>query len=209
MPIIVFNMNKRGALKDVIMGKTERNLDFAEKLGLNVGLKERSGLSRRFQKQKTVENAMKEVVQNSSRPTFTSLKSLKEHLGKVRTGRANVSLLDGVMVDYYGTPTPIKQVANLSTPDARTIQVQAWEAGHPPAVEKAIIGGNLGLTPMNDGKLIRVPVPALNEERRKELVKQCKKMAEESQSDDPQPPPRSERDAEKAGKRQVDIAKTR
>jgi ribosome recycling factor len=71
-------------------------------------------------------------------------------------------------------------VANLSTPDARTIQVQAWEAGLLPQIEKAIINGNLGLTPMNDGKLIRVPVPALNEERRKDLVKQCKKMAEEA-----------------------------
>jgi len=123
---------------------------------------------------------MKEVVQKFEQTNVSSLKTLKEHLGKVRTGRANVSLLDGVMVDYYGTPTPIKQVANLSTPDARTIQVQAWEAGILPQVEKAIIGANLGLTPMNDGKLIRVPVPALNEERRKELVKQCKKMAEES-----------------------------
>lgn len=123
---------------------------------------------------------MKEVVQKFEQENTTSLKSLKEHLGKVRTGRANVSLLDGVMVDYYGTPTPIKQVANLSTPDARTIQVQAWEAGILPAVEKGIIAANIGLTPMNDGKLIRVPVPALNEERRKELVKQCKKMAEES-----------------------------
>ena len=122
---------------------------------------------------------MKEIVQKFEQTNVTSLKTLKEHLGKVRTGRANVALLDGVMVDYYGTPTPIKQVANLSTPDARTIQVQAWEAGILPSVEKAIIGANLGLTPMNDGKLIRVPVPALNEERRKELVKQCKKMAEE------------------------------
>ena len=123
---------------------------------------------------------MKEIIQKFEQTNATSLKSLKEHLGKVRTGRANIALLDGVMVDYYGTPTPIKQVANLSTPDARTIQVQAWEAGILPAVEKAIIAANLGLTPMNDGKLIRVPVPALNEERRKELVKQCKKMAEES-----------------------------
>ena len=114
---------------------------------------------------------MKEIIQKFEQTNATSLKSLKEHLGKVRTGRANIALLDGVMVDYYGTPTPIKQVANLSTPDARTIQVQAWEAGILPAVEKAIIAANLGLTPMNDGKLIRVPVPALNEERRKELTK--------------------------------------
>lgn len=123
---------------------------------------------------------MKEVVQKFEQENTASLKSLKEHLSKVRTGRATVALLDGVMVDYYGTPTPIKQVANLSTPDARTIQVQAWETGILPAVEKAIIAANLGLTPMNDGKLIRVPVPPLTEERRKDLVKQCKKMGEES-----------------------------
>lgn len=122
---------------------------------------------------------MKEIVQKFEQGNAASLKSLKEHLGKVRTGRASVALLDGVMVDYYGTPTPIKQVANLSTPDARTIQVQAWEANLLPAIEKAIIAANLGLTPMNDGKLIRVPVPALTEERRKDLVKQCKKMAED------------------------------
>jgi ribosome recycling factor len=84
-----------------------------------------------------------------------------------------------VVVDYYGTPTPLKQVANVSTPDARTIQVQSWEAALLPAIEKAIIGANLGMTPMNDGKLIRVPVPPLNEERRKDLVKQCKKMGED------------------------------
>lgn len=122
---------------------------------------------------------MKEIVQKFDQENATSLKSLKEQLGKVRTGRANVTQLDGVMVDYYGTPTPIKQVANLSTPDARTIQVQAWESSILGSIEKAIIGANLGLTPMNDGKLIRVPVPALTEERRKDLVKQCKKTGEE------------------------------
>lgn len=123
---------------------------------------------------------MKETIQSFEQANAGSLKSLKEQLSKVRTGRANVSLLDGVMVDYYGTPTPIKQVANLSTPDARTIQVQAWESAILGAVEKAIIAANLGLTPMNDGKLIRVPVPPLTEERRKDLVKQCKKMGEDA-----------------------------
>jgi ribosome recycling factor len=123
---------------------------------------------------------MKEVISKFELENAASIKSLKEHLGKVRTGRANVSMLDGVMVDYYGTPTPLKQVANLSTPDARTVQVQAWESSILGAIEKAIIGANLGLTPMNDGKMIRVPVPALTEERRKDLVKQSKKMGEDS-----------------------------
>lgn len=123
---------------------------------------------------------MKETIQKFEQTNQGAIKSLKEHLSKVRTGRASVALLDGVMVDYYGTPTPLKQVANLSTPDARTIQVQAWESTLLPAIEKAIIAANLGLTPMNDGKLVRVPVPPLTEERRKDLVKQCKKMGEES-----------------------------
>lgn len=123
---------------------------------------------------------MKDTIQKFEQTNQGAIKSLKEQLAKVRTGRATVALLDGVMVDYYGTPTPIKQVANLSTPDARTIQVQAWESSLLPAIEKAIIAANLGLTPMNDGKLVRVPVPSLTEERRKDLVKQCKKMGEES-----------------------------
>ncbi|MGE3260824.1 MAG: ribosome recycling factor [Bacteriovoracia bacterium] len=123
---------------------------------------------------------MKEVIQKFEQENSASIKSLKEHLGKIRTGRANVSLLDGVMVDYYGTPTPLKQVANLSTPDARTVQVQAWESSILGAIEKAIIGANTGLTPMNDGKIIRVPVPALTEERRKDLVKQAKKIGEDA-----------------------------
>ena len=123
---------------------------------------------------------MKDTILKFEQSNAAAVKSLKDHLSKVRTGRANISVMDGVMVDYYGTPTPIKQVANLSTPDARTIQVQAWESGILASIEKAIIGANLGLTPMNDGKLIRVPVPPLTEERRKDLVKQCKKMGEEA-----------------------------
>ena len=122
---------------------------------------------------------MKEIIQKFEQQNAGAIKSLKDHLIKVRTGRANVSLLDSVMVDYYGTPTPLKQVANLSTPDARTIQVQAWEGSMLAHIEKGIIAANLGLTPMNDGKMIRVPIPPLTEERRKDLVKQCKKMGEE------------------------------
>ncbi len=123
---------------------------------------------------------MKDIISKFEQANISSTKALKEHLIKVRTGRANISLLDGVMVDYYGTPTPLKQVANLSTPDARTIQVQAWETSLLAAIEKAIIGANIGLTPMNDGKLIRLPIPQLTEERRKDLVKQAKKVGEEA-----------------------------
>lgn len=123
---------------------------------------------------------MKQVMDKFEQAAQNSIKALKDHLSKVRTGRANIAILDGIMVDYYGTPTPLKQVANLSTPDARTIQIQAWESNLLPAIEKTIIGANLGFTPQNDGKVVRIPIPALTEERRKELVKQAKKMGEEA-----------------------------
>ena len=110
--------------------------------------------------------------------TSNAIKILKEQLSKVRTGRANVALLDGVTVDYYGTPTPLKQVANISTPEPRLISIQAWEKNLLPQIEKAIVVANLGLTPQNDGKLIRLPIPVLTEERRKELVKQVKRIGE-------------------------------
>ncbi|TRZ65892.1 ribosome recycling factor [bacterium] len=106
-----------------------------------------------------------------------------EHIGaefvKIRTGKASVGLLEGIKVDYYGTPTPVNQVGNLSTPDVHTITVQPWDKTVIPAIEKAILNSNLGLNPSNDGTVVRIPIPALNEERRKDLVKLIKKMAEE------------------------------
>lgn len=122
---------------------------------------------------------MEEVYELFDDGVANAVKAMKDQLAKVRTGRANVAILDGVVVDYYGNPTPLKQVANLSTPEARLIQVQAWEVNLLPAIEKAIIGANLGLTPQNDGKVIRLPIPALTEERRKDLVKQAKKIGED------------------------------
>jgi ribosome recycling factor len=104
---------------------------------------------------------------------------LKKELAKVRTGRANLALLDGVRVDYYGTPTPLNQVGNLSTPDPTLIQVQPWDAKLLGAIEKAIRQSDLDLNPQNDGKIIRIPVPPLTEERRKTLVKHAHKYAEE------------------------------
>ena len=109
-----------------------------------------------------------------------AIDSLKHQLTKVRTGRASASVLDGVSVDYYGTPTPIKQVGNISTPEARLLQIQPFDKTLIAAIEKAIFGANLGLTPSNDGNLIRVPFPALTEERRKEQVKDIKKYGEEA-----------------------------
>ncbi len=109
-----------------------------------------------------------------------AVKSLKREMAKVRTGRASVSLLDDVKVDYYGVPTPLSQVATLSVPEARLITVQPWEKNLIPDIEKAIFKADLGLTPSSDGQLIRLPVPALTEERRREMVKIIKRMAEES-----------------------------
>jgi ribosome recycling factor len=108
-----------------------------------------------------------------------SLRSLRIELQKVRTGRANPALLENVSVDYYGTPTPLRQLANLSAPDPRLIVVSPYDRGAIGDLERAIRTANLGFTPNNDGKIIRIPIPPLTEERRKDLVKQVKKMAEE------------------------------
>jgi len=106
-------------------------------------------------------------------------RSLKADLSKIRTGRASASLLDGVMVDYYGTPTALNQLANVTTPDPRLIVVSPYDKGSMTDIEKAIMKADLGLSPNNDGKVVRVPVPPLTEERRKELVKQVHRAAED------------------------------
>lgn len=109
-----------------------------------------------------------------------AIEALKRDFSSVRTGRASISLLDGIMMDYYGTPTPIQQVASLSVPEPRQIAIQPWEQKLIPEIEKAIMKSELGLTPMNDGKVIRVNIPTLTEERRKQLVKVVRKRAEEA-----------------------------
>jgi ribosome recycling factor len=108
-----------------------------------------------------------------------ALEHLKRDLAGMRTGRASVALLDGIKVDYYGNPTPLKQVANVAIPESRLITIQPWEQSMIRDIEKAIQMSDLGLTPSNDGKLIKVPLPPLTEERRKELIKICKKHAED------------------------------
>jgi ribosome recycling factor len=105
---------------------------------------------------------------------------LKSELGGLRAGRANPQLLDRIMVDYYGTPTPIQQLGNISTPEPRMLMISVWDNKAIPAVEKAIQKSDLGINPANDGKVIRLLFPELNEERRKELVKVVKKKGEES-----------------------------
>ena len=107
------------------------------------------------------------------------IQSFEKALSKVRTGRASLSLLDGIKVDYYGTPTPLNQVASLSIPESRTIQMAPWDVSVIGAIEKAIQKSELGLMPSNDGKIVRIAIPQLTEQRRKDLVKVVKKMAEE------------------------------
>ena len=104
---------------------------------------------------------------------------LKGELGRVRTGRASVALLDGLRVDYYGVPTPLSQVASLQVADARLIVIKPWEKSMVPAVEKAIQQSDLGLNPNSDGETIRLPVPPLTEDRRRDLVKMVKRLGEE------------------------------
>ena len=109
-----------------------------------------------------------------------SLANLEEEYGAIRAGRANPRILDRIQVDYYGTPTSLLGVANISVPEARMIQIQPWDAGLIKDIEKAILASDLGLTPANDGKVIRLVFPELTEERRKELVKDVKKKGEEA-----------------------------
>lgn len=109
-----------------------------------------------------------------------AINSLKKDLASIRTGRASLAILDGIFVDYYGTLTPLSQVATLGIPDSRQIAIQPWEQKIIPAIEKAILKSDLGLTPINDGRLIRINIPPLTEERRKQLVKVVKKKAEET-----------------------------
>lgn len=121
----------------------------------------------------------KEVLDGLHEKMTKTLSNLKGELVKVRTGRATPALLDGVRVDYYGSEMPISQVASVSCPEPRLIQIQPWEQGMLQAIERAILIADLGLNPQNDGKVIRVPLPMLTEERRKELVKFIKKLGEE------------------------------
>jgi ribosome recycling factor len=105
---------------------------------------------------------------------------LESELGKIRAGKANPQMFDGLVVDYYGAPMPINQVANISVMDARTLSIQPWEKNMVQPIEKAIIAANMGVTPQNDGALIRIFLPPLTEERRKELVKRCQGEGENS-----------------------------
>ncbi len=109
-----------------------------------------------------------------------AVETLESEYKRLRTGRASISLVDGIKVDYYGSPTPLSQLATLTIPDSRTIMIQPWDTSVVGEIEKAILKSELGLTPMNDGKAIRISIPPLTSERRRDLVKVVKKKAEES-----------------------------
>jgi ribosome recycling factor len=123
---------------------------------------------------------MQALVKDLEARMIRAIDTLGRELASVRTGRASAALLDAVRVDYYGNPTPVIQMATVSVADAKTLVIQPWEAGQLGAVEKAILKSDLGLTPVNDGKVLRLTLPALTEERRKQLAKTVHKQAEEA-----------------------------
>lgn len=122
-----------------------------------------------------------EMILDETRDSMNkSIKHLERELLKIRAGRANPSMLEGVMVDYYGSQTPLSQVANINTPDARTLSVQPWEKNLIPDIEKAILNSDLGLNPGNNGDMVILNIPPLTEERRKDLVKRARSEAEDA-----------------------------
>ena len=122
---------------------------------------------------------IEDFINDATQRMDKSVEATQEHFNSVRTGRAAPALLDRITIDYYGTPTPLNNMATISAPEARLLSIQPYDASQIKAIEKAIQESDLGLTPSNDGKLIRLPIPALTEERRKELVKVVRRYAEE------------------------------
>lgn len=122
--------------------------------------------------------AVKPQIDAATAGMDKAIAHLEAELAKIRAGKASAQMLDGIYVDYYGNNTPLNQVANINTPDARTLAIQPWEKQMLGPIEKAIFGSNIGLTPMNDGQMIRINIPPLTEERRLNLVKQAKSEAE-------------------------------
>src|SRR5579883_3378280 len=155
LPIIVFNLNVPGNLKRVVAGEKVGSLVWAE-----------------------ADLMVKETLAQTRARMNKVVEDLQHELAAVRTGRASTALLAHLKVDYYGTPTPLKQVATLGVPEPTLITVQPWDASLLPAIEKAIRSSDLGLNPVNDGKILRVPLPPLTEERRKELVKHVHALVE-------------------------------
>jgi ribosome recycling factor len=126
------------------------------------------------------EGLVEDVIADTQSGMQKAIETFKRELGRVRTGRANLSLLDGVKVDYYGSPTPVAQVATLNVADARLITIKPWDKNMIPVIDKAVRAADLGINPVADSELVRLPIPPLTQERRKELAKQVKKMSEDA-----------------------------
>lgn len=122
---------------------------------------------------------LNEVIKETKPKMQSTIEDLRRKLASVRTGRANITLLDNIVVDYYGTATPLNQMASVSVPEPQLLAVQPWDATQIGEIEKAINSANLGINPSNDGKMIRLPIPPLNEERRQQLAKQVGEIAED------------------------------
>lgn len=125
---------------------------------------------------------LQDLYKDAKKRMDQAVARFREDLGKVRTGRASLNIFDGIKVDYYGTPTPINQVAGIANPEPNLITLQPWDTNMLGAVEKAILAANIGMTPNNDGTIIRISVPPLTEERRKEYVKQAHKEGEDAKT---------------------------
>lgn len=123
---------------------------------------------------------VQEIMAEAKEGMEQSLEHLEHELIKVRTGKASPAMVNELMVEYYGSPTPLNQVSNVSSADSRTLMIQPWEKSVIPAIERAIFEANLGVTPQNDGEVVRITIPMLTEERRKDLVKQAKALGEEA-----------------------------
>jgi ribosome recycling factor len=122
---------------------------------------------------------IRKTIDSARKRMDKCIEDMQENLGSIRTGRASIGILDHIQANYYGTPTPLNQMASLSTPDPTLIVIQPWDPSTIPNIEKAILGSDLGLTPTNDGKVVRLPIPPLTEERRKQLAKSVGHIAEQ------------------------------
>ena len=127
-----------------------------------------------------MEETIESTIQKGTEAFNRAIDHLKSELTKIRAGKASPAMLSGIQVEYYGNATPLNQVANVSTPDSKTLAIQPWEKSLLGPIEQAIFAANLGLTPMNDGEFVRITIPALTEERRKNLAKQSKSLGEEA-----------------------------
>ena len=176
VPMIVFDLDREGQHFARFEGRKRRNhgrIGRGERARRWPGARVRSRV-------KGTATMVNDILTQAEERMKKAVSSLHDNFGSVRTGRANAMLLDRIKVDYYGVPTPVNQMAGIKSPDAHMLVIEPWDKGVLRAIEHAILESDLGVTPSNDGSVIRLPFPALTEERRRELVKQCKTYAEEA-----------------------------